>query len=483
MHGCEYHRAVVPLVTGAAMAGSLACSFFVGGANRVPPTAHPSPEETELAKALTIMFNTSPIELHPSTVLVEEVMGALIGHLPCLRRCHKLIVCDGYKIRDAGSKYRAGRITSDHTAKYHEFIARLKLLSASGSGSVLEGAQVLVLEQRQGFGFALKAGLEHVRTPYLLVQQHDRRLRQPFDVLGVVRAMIASRTPVGGAAPVQYVGLPTTTTLAHARKVKDKFKIDINKHARFYPGSNMQHVQNDAVRTDQLRPSNRAPIGDAVALRLIPLLQWYDSTHICNTEYYRKFVFGWRGPKGKGQQLVVKGGFIEDKLSQVQLTEIRKHGIDAHADWGTFLLDDGTRPNSSTLPEVGDTSSKEGSQVGVGGHAKFTDEEHGTNWLVEHLDAHDVLAVRKFRWAPARTPDQTHELETIVGSYWERIRETRSGNNELCGERGDRPSGDDTATADKGRALLGGHAYGSFGDGVGAAPINVMHPSMMHPTT
>eukprot|EP01048_Picozoa_sp_COSAG05_P008303 COSAG05_NODE_626_length_8254_cov_12.820846_4_plen_86_part_00 len=39
--------------------------------------------------------------------------------------------------------------------------------------------------------------------------------------------------------------------------------------------------------------------------------------------YYRNFVFGWRGPPGQGQRLVVKGGFIEDKLSQVQLAEIR----------------------------------------------------------------------------------------------------------------------------------------------------------------
>ena len=102
-------------------------------------------------------------------VLVEEVLGALVGHLPCLRFCPKLIICDWYKLRDAGSKYRAGQVSffckvslvswgapflncrghlcqiaPDHAAKYLEYIARLRVLCQSGSGSVMEGAQLVV---------------------------------------------------------------------------------------------------------------------------------------------------------------------------------------------------------------------------------------------------------------------------------------------------------------------------------------------------
>ena len=53
------------------------------------------------------------------------------------------------------------------------------------------------------------------------MQQHDRRLRQPFDVLGVLRAMVASKDSAAG--PIHYVGLCTTTTLGHAHKMASKY--------------------------------------------------------------------------------------------------------------------------------------------------------------------------------------------------------------------------------------------------------------------
>lgn len=49
------------------------------------------------------------------------------------------------------------------------------------------------------------------------------------------------------------------------------------------------------------------------AVSLVPLVQWYDSTHIASTAYYRNFVFDRRVKR------VTKGGFIEDKLGQQQL--------------------------------------------------------------------------------------------------------------------------------------------------------------------
>eukprot|EP01050_Picozoa_sp_SAG11_P029361 SAG11_NODE_8239_length_1042_cov_1.460233_2_plen_139_part_00 len=48
----------------------------------------------ELASLVTIVVNTSPIQLHPSTILIEEVLEALILNVPSLRHCPKLIICD-----------------------------------------------------------------------------------------------------------------------------------------------------------------------------------------------------------------------------------------------------------------------------------------------------------------------------------------------------------------------------------------------------
>jgi len=50
---------------------------------------------------------------------------------------------------------------------------------------------------------------------------------------------------------------------------------------------------------------------------LVPLVQWYDSTHIASTTYYREFVFD------RKVKRVTKGGFIEDKLGQQQLQVIK----------------------------------------------------------------------------------------------------------------------------------------------------------------
>ena len=134
----------------------------------------------ELASAVTIMVNTSPIEIHPSTIVIEEIVGALLGHVPLLRKCPILIVCDWFKVKEQ-NKYRAGQITAEKAARYEEYVARLRRLAARGSGNVLEGARVLVLSERCGFGFAVKEALPHVVTPYPLLtirlaQMHTMRL-------------------------------------------------------------------------------------------------------------------------------------------------------------------------------------------------------------------------------------------------------------------------------------------------------------------
>ena len=64
-------------------------------------------------------------------------------------------------------------------------------------------------------------------------------------------------------------------------------------------------------------------------------LQWYDSTHVCSTAHYRDFVY--RGG------LVKKGGFVEDKLGQFQLADIRENSMAAHAKFAQFVLDDGVQ--------------------------------------------------------------------------------------------------------------------------------------------
>ena len=50
----------------------------------------------------------------------------------------------------------------------------------------------------------------------------------------------------------------------------------------------------------------------------MPLLYWYDSTHVCTTHFYREFLFG-----AKSRHLK-HGGFIEDELGQWMREDLRK---------------------------------------------------------------------------------------------------------------------------------------------------------------
>jgi len=120
---------------------------------------------------------------------------------------------------------------------------------------------------------------------------------------------------------IGYLGLPTSTTLKHPQKVLSKYRIRI-----------------EAVE-----------IGGG--LRAMPLLQFYDSTHIARTKWYRSVVFG-RG-------LVARGGFIEDKFGQAQLADILRRGVvAAHPDYGTWICDDGV-----PLPMVGHLDGRDAQNV------------------------------------------------------------------------------------------------------------------------
>lgn len=70
-------------------------------------------------------------------------------------------------------------------------------------------------------------------------------------------------------------------------------------------------------------------------MSLMPTLFWYDNVHICETAHYRDFVFN------SQYKMVVKGGFIEDKLSPVIKKTVERLGlVDGFRRFGCYLLDD-----------------------------------------------------------------------------------------------------------------------------------------------
>ncbi|KAG7351801.1 hypothetical protein IV203_007849 [Nitzschia inconspicua] len=70
-------------------------------------------------------------------------------------------------------------------------------------------------------------------------------------------------------------------------------------------------------------------------MTLTPTFFWYDNVHICETRHYRDFIFD---PRYK---MVVRGGFVEDKLSPIIKKTVERLGLrDGHSRFGCYLLDD-----------------------------------------------------------------------------------------------------------------------------------------------
>lgn len=254
-----------------------------------------------LRERLTVIITTSPVRRHPSTELIDEVLASRRLALGT-SSCDIIIVCDGYRRRNGDGieftqpNYRQGIADAESAMKYDAYkdVLRSRAVAAHGDAP---SVQVLELDSRHGFGFAVRAALPLVKTPYILVMQHDRVVMREVDIPRVLAAM------EGDPTRLKYVGLPTSTTIVHREHVLSKYGLRIEPFTI-----------------------------DAGGLQVLPLVQWYDSMHLAQADYYRNFVFGPR-------KLVVRGGFIEDKFGQAQLADIRARGVDvAHAEWGTYLL-------------------------------------------------------------------------------------------------------------------------------------------------
>ena len=292
-----------------------------------PPTAH-----RVSLHGLTPSF-VPATSTHPSTRVLEEVFAS-IARFAGAGACAKVIVADGVKTRegdDAQSKFRSGIVTRDAEKKYRHYLRRVKRLTLTPS-SVLHGAQLLILDQRHGFAHALRRGIcRAVKTPFVLVAQHDRSFVRAVDLTAVVDAMcvaneaspletgplVGLQTENKNAFRLNYVGFPTSTTVTHARHVLSKYALEI---APFEAptSSDVTDASFDAKLSSDVASRDAPPNPKTENVALLPLLQFYDSMHVASTRWYLSRVFG-----RERYCTLPKGGFIEDTLGQLMLRTAR----------------------------------------------------------------------------------------------------------------------------------------------------------------
>lgn len=336
-----------------------------------------SMEMPPLEDLLTILVTTSPIKSNPSTELLERVFDTFShgGH-DFAFMCRKIIICDGCRKRNestskrhtnAKQAMRNGIVDENQFDNYVEFKKNLRYLCQDAlPDSPFFRSSVEELDERQGYGFALRHGLrELVKTPYVIVIQHDRTFMRPTPIVETVRAMWRHSN-------IKYVGMSMRSNLLYrdlfisqyGRSFMDEMASCIlrppelavdpsmygpesNSARRMDYGDNVKLRDNIAALMETYRGSQQyadhlewmQTIGEKDSsknqLSLTPTFFWYDNVHICETQHYRDFIFN---PRFK---MVVRGGFVEDKLSPVIKKTVERLGLtEGHARFGCFLLDD-----------------------------------------------------------------------------------------------------------------------------------------------
>eukprot|EP00434_Breviolum_minutum_P043637 symbB.v1.2.038909.t1/scaffold6236.1/size19760/2 len=152
---------------------------------------------------------------------------------------------------------------------------------------------------------AVKAALAEVETPLVCIHQHDLEFTFNFRLDKVLDVLEDSHNPV------KYVGLPLL----------------VNLH---YEGIAFQH------HGVKVKPEVFEEIS------LMPIIFWYDSTHIAVVEHYKSLVFG-------PNEAYTAGNFVEETFGVRQRNDIMANGMGngVHAKYGTYhcisLSSDGSR--------------------------------------------------------------------------------------------------------------------------------------------
>ncbi|MGH9159508.1 MAG: hypothetical protein ACRD2X_05940 [Vicinamibacteraceae bacterium] len=222
------------------------------------------------------MTATSAIASHPSTALIERAVASL-GAFAGLSGCRHLILCDGYVGDDR-----------ELSARYELYKKRLRGLAQQGG--FCTSVAIIELEEAVGLPGVILHGASRVRTPYLLVFEHDWEIVRPIDTAGIVR------------------------TFAQYRGVQN---IRLNKRRTTVCGW-------DTI----LDPDSM--------MRAVPLTRtscWSGTPHFAKMSHYQRVVL----PSIRER---LGGGTLgyEDPVHLSYVRDIRRVGFDrAQRDWGVFI--------------------------------------------------------------------------------------------------------------------------------------------------
>lgn len=223
------------------------------------------------SKLITVMTSTSPIPSHPSTKLLYEAQESLM-RIPALKKSKKIIVFDEIKPGNEHLK-----------EKYEQY--KKNVIELTKTDPVFANTELVFSNSWNHLSGSVKNGMQSVRTPFVLMHQHDLVLKKWFDLNGLLATMLVNPR-------IKYV--------------------------HFWGGNNTDEWYN-------------GPVDNKVeGIHYVPLCRsfgWSDQTHVASTNYYCTFVL----PK-------CSKCFMEKVLHPALKSAIKQDGLDAgHQRFGTYL--------------------------------------------------------------------------------------------------------------------------------------------------
>ncbi|KAL0487432.1 hypothetical protein AKO1_000836 [Acrasis kona] len=254
----------------------------------------------DIADRITVVVTTSPTRSNPSIDVVKTVFDSF-KKVQGVHECRKILVFDGYDIAKENQKtlFSSGRISLEEEVAYNQYKQNVMELIANDDS--FKNTEALMLTERMGYSWALKAAMKFVNTPYVFSCQHDYAFTaQDIPTLDILNLMDQHKDLIN------YVGFMSGSNVTYLQQIESTV-IKLNK-------------QN--IPFTLKFPDDKVP--------LVKLNFWFDKNHIGRVDYYRRIVVS------DGRCIVRRGDFVEDRLGQLIRKRVAVGGDEAHSIFGTY---------------------------------------------------------------------------------------------------------------------------------------------------
>mmetsp|Transcript_18366 Transcript_18366/g.52985 ORF Transcript_18366/g.52985 Transcript_18366/m.52985 type:complete len:387 (-) Transcript_18366:336-1496(-) len=256
---------------------------------------------------LTVIIQTSPIPSHPSTALLDALFRSF-NRVNGIRECRIIISCDGCDEEETADEvfregrqkgipnYKHGKVSEDAKTRYKTHLRHLR--GKLGEDPFHGPVEIIELPYRHGSARAVDAVFSSVRTPFVMVAQHDNLFVKDISLRDLLSVMETN------SGWLKCVHFQATSTIDYVNKVQRRYG---------------------------LRLETRDVEG--LAQPLVPLAFWYGRTHIARADYYREFVLN---------RPLRLGDHLEELLGVQQLNEMlaAKELKDVHRKYGNYVLNE-----------------------------------------------------------------------------------------------------------------------------------------------